>query len=470
MSKFEKIETDLEGVYIIRTVKFEDERGYFSEIYQKDCFKELGIQDDFIQENISYSKKGTLRGLHFQTKKKQGKLLRVLKGKIYDVIVDLRENSKTYGQHIGIELQGQDQKLLWIPPGCAHGFLSLDEKNVVQYQCTENYAAEYESGLLWSDHDLNIDWKLEEYGLLEKDLIISEKDQRQKTFLEYQKIIDKKQVLILGGNGQLGKAFQRFIRKKKIKYQAVDIDTLDITDEKKCREFWEKEYFHCVINCAAYTDVDMAELELEKCKAVNADAVKLWVELCEEREIPFITFSTDFVFDGKGDEPYSEEKEPNPINWYGKTKLEGEKNALRYKKSLVIRSSWLFSDEGNNFCKKVLTWSKQKNKIRIIDDQISTPTCVRDLVYFTWLLYQKACFGLYHMSSIGECSKYDLAKYLLSLTSWDGTLERASSEEFDSRAERPKYSKLYCMKLQKTVGKNLPYWKQAVRHFVNSVL
>ncbi|EFS21304.1 dTDP-4-dehydrorhamnose 3,5-epimerase [Fusobacterium gonidiaformans 3-1-5R] len=470
MSKFIKMETELEGVYIIDTLKFEDERGYFSEIYQKDCFKELGIQDDFIQENISYSKKGTLRGLHFQTKKKQGKLLRVLKGKIYDVIVDLRENSKTYGQHIGIELQGQDQKLLWIPPGCAHGFLSLDEKNVVQYQCTENYAAEYESGILWSDTDLNIDWKLKEYGILKEELIISEKDRRQKSFEDYEKRKKEERVLILGGNGQLGKAFQKFIQKKKIRYQAVDIDTLDITDEKKCREFLEKNFFHCVINCAAYTDVDKAELELERCKTVNADAIKLWIDLCRERQIPFITFSTDFVFDGTGDEPYSEEKDPNPISWYGKTKLEGEKNALCYEKALVIRSSWLFSNEGTNFCKKVLTWSKQKKEIHIVDDQISTPTYVRDLVYFTWLLYEKACFGLYHMSSSGECSKYDLAKYLLSSISWNGILERASSEEFENRAERPKYSKLYCMKLQREVGKPLPYWKKAVQHFLKGEL
>ena len=117
-----------------------------------------------------------------------------------------------------------------------------------------------------------------------------------------------------------------------------------------------------------------------------------------------------------------------------------------------------------------MTWSKQKKEIHIVDDQISTPTYVRDLVYFTWLLYEKACFGLYHMSSSGECSKYDLAKYLLSSISWNGILERASSEEFENRAERPKYSKLYCMKLQREVGKPLPYWKKAVQHFLKGEL
>ena len=195
MLKFEKKETELEGVYIIHTVKFEDERGYFSEVYQKDSFRDLGIQENFIQENVSFSKKGTLRGLHFQTKKKQGKLLRVLEGKIYDVIVDLRKESSTYGKYIGIELSSKDQNLLWIPPDFAHGFLSLAEKNVIQYQCTDSYDMEYEEGILWSDQDLNIDWKLDEYGFSEEELIISEKDKKQKNLWTMKDLRKKKAFL-----------------------------------------------------------------------------------------------------------------------------------------------------------------------------------------------------------------------------------------------------------------------------------
>lgn len=469
MLKFEKKETELEGVYIIHTVKFEDERGYFSEVYQKDSFRDLGIQENFIQENVSFSKKGTLRGLHFQTKKKQGKLLRVLEGKIYDVIVDLRKESSTYGKYIGIELSSKDQNLLWIPPDFAHGFLSLAEKNVIQYQCTDSYDMEYEEGILWSDQDLNIDWKLDEYGFSEEELIISEKDKKQKKFVDYERFEKEKSILILGGNGQLGKEFQKFLQKKMIEYQAIDKDALDVSNEKKCREFFIQKHYCCVINCAAYTNVDLAEKEKEECKAVNTDAVRIWTKMCEEKEIPFITFSTDMVFDGKDEFPYTEEDMPNPVNWYGKTKLEGEKFALQYSRSLVIRTSWLFSTEGDNFCKKALLWAKNQETLRIVDDQISSPTSVEDIAVFTWKLYQKACFGLYHMSGMGESSKYDQIRYLLSLFSWKGRIERAKTEEFWNLANRPKYSKLCCMKLYGALGLSLPYWKKSIQYFAKNL-
>ena len=182
MNNFKVVETPIKGLVIIQPKVFGDERGFFLETYNKKSFKELGLTMEFVQDNHSKSKKGVLRGLHFQTKHTQGKLVRVAKGKVYDVAVDLRKNSKTFGKWYGVLLTEENKTMFYVPEGFAHGFLTLEDDTEFMYKCTDLYAPKYDSGILWSDTMIGIDWKFEEFGIDPSELTISEKDEVQKKF------------------------------------------------------------------------------------------------------------------------------------------------------------------------------------------------------------------------------------------------------------------------------------------------
>lgn len=185
MSKFKRIETGIESLVVIEPTVFGDDRGFFMESYSKKDFEEIGLNMEFVQDNHSKSKKGVLRGLHFQTKYTQGKLVRVIAGSVLDVAVDLRDGSKTFGQHFVVELTEQNKKMFYVPEGFAHGFLTLEDNTEFQYKCTDYYAPEFDSGVLWNDKDININWDFEKYRLNEKEILLSEKDKAQQTLKEF---------------------------------------------------------------------------------------------------------------------------------------------------------------------------------------------------------------------------------------------------------------------------------------------
>jgi dTDP-4-dehydrorhamnose 3,5-epimerase len=166
------IQTSIDGVYVIEPKVLGDNRGYFMESYNQKHFAEAGLNMTFVQDNESKSRKGVLRGLHFQKKHSQGKLVRVTNGKVFDVAVDLRTGSKTYGQWEGIILSEENKKQFYIPKGFAHGFLVISDEAVFNYKCTDFYAPEYEGGVIWNDPDINIIWPLD--GI--ENIILSEKD------------------------------------------------------------------------------------------------------------------------------------------------------------------------------------------------------------------------------------------------------------------------------------------------------
>ena len=184
----------------------------------------------------------------------------------------------------------------------------------------------------------------------------------------------------------------------------------------------------------------------------------------------YVTYSTDFVFDGKKREPYTEEDIPNPLSEYGKSKANGEKLVLEnYEKSYVIRTSWLFGIGGNNFNKQVINWSKTKDILKIADDLVSVPTYAKDLAYFSWKLIQTGRFGLYHITNSGVASKYEQAKYILEKIKWKGKIERAKADDFKSPAERPKYSKLSSEKVENLLGEKIPNWKNGLDRFLKEM-
>lgn len=176
MGKITVTPCDIEGLYVIDPTVFKDERGYFVETYNQNDMKEAGLDMVFVQDNQSMSTRGVLRGLHFQKQFPQGKLVRVVRGKVFDVAVDLRSDSKTYGKWFGVELSAENMKQFYIPEGFAHGFLVLSDEAEFCYKCTDFYHPGDEGGLAWNDPEIGVEWPLEE-GV---DLIISEKDQKWK--------------------------------------------------------------------------------------------------------------------------------------------------------------------------------------------------------------------------------------------------------------------------------------------------
>lgn len=185
MSKFKRVETGIKDLIVIEPTVFGDNRGFFMESYSKKDFSEIGMDVEFVQDNHSKSKKGVLRGLHFQTQHVQGKLVRVTAGSVLDVAVDLRKDSPTFGKHYLIELSADNKKMFYIPPGFAHGFLTLEDNTEFQYKCTDYYAPEFDSGVLWNDSDIGIDWNFEKYGLSAEAILLSDKDKKQQTLQEF---------------------------------------------------------------------------------------------------------------------------------------------------------------------------------------------------------------------------------------------------------------------------------------------
>lgn len=178
MGKFNFVDTGIKGLYVIEPTVFGDSRGYFMETYQANDFAQGGVDVKFVQDNESCSSKGVLRGLHFQKNNPQGKLVRVIEGEVFDVAVDLRKNSETYGKWYGVILSAENKKQFYVPEGFAHGFLVTSERATFVYKCTRLYDPTDEGGLMWNDPDINIQWPLDNI----EEIKLSEKDKKNSSF------------------------------------------------------------------------------------------------------------------------------------------------------------------------------------------------------------------------------------------------------------------------------------------------
>ena len=235
-----------------------------------------------------------------------------------------------------------------------------------------------------------------------------------------------------------------------------------------------------IINCAAYNDVDKAETEKELCYKANAEAPANLAMIASEIGATYITYSTDFVFNGmttnylyNESTGYTEEDEAHPLSAYAKAKYEGEllvsqiiENPENTSRIYIVRTSWVFGKGGMNFVEKIIELSKEKDELKVVDDQVSSPTYSKDLAYFSWELIKKGCeSGVYHLTNDSIVSKYEEAQYILEKISWKGNLIRAKSEDFNLLAERPKFSKLSCKKIKEKLGVSIPNWKDAIDRY-----
>ncbi len=273
-------------------------------------------------------------------------------------------------------------------------------------------------------------------------------------------------ILIAGASGQLAKALIDILKSKDNIF-LPDEKNFDITDFNIVSRIISDIKPDIVINCAAYNDVDKAENEWQKAFLVNGIGVKNLALACNKNNAVFVHFSSDYVFDGLKNKPYTIIDKTNPINKYGESKLLGEELLKNHiNKFFLIRTSWVFGDGNFSFPKKVIEWSGKNNKLKIVDDQISCPTFTNDLADAVSKIIQTENYGIYHITNTNSCSRFEWAEFILKTIKWDGEISPAKSKEFNTPAIRPGYTVLDNFPLKETMGYLLPSWQDATKKFI----
>lgn len=459
------IETDLKDCYEIEVDKYGDSRGYYSPFFVEK--NNITNMKTISQCARSMSNKGIVRGLHFQKDPlAQAKLVECLRGAILDVVVDLRKDSPTYLKSKTFYLIPENNKQIFIPRGFAHGFVSLEDNTLFQYLVDNDYSPIHEDGILWNDPELGIDWQLEKNGI--KDIILSEKDKVRQPLSNRPdiNIFTNYKYLITGCNGQLGYEIVRQLNSRGIyDVLALDIDDMDITDSRIVNKIFEEYRPKYVFHCAAYTNVDAAENNEEMCRKINVDGTKNIVEASRRIGAKLMYISTDYVFDGKKEGIYKTNDATNPLNVYGKTKLEGEKIVSTYDKHFIVRTSWVFGINGKNFVKTMLNLGETRNELGVVCDQIGSPTYAVDLANLLVDMHKTENYGLYHATNEGFCSWSEFAKYIFKSNNRDVRVNDLTTAEYGSKTLRPLNSKLSKQELIDNGLELLPTWQSAVDRF-----
>ena len=279
-------------------------------------------------------------------------------------------------------------------------------------------------------------------------------------------------ILVTGSKGQLGSE----IRELSILYTDYNfffkgsVD-LNITDFRKVNSFIGDQNIDIIINCAAYTAVDNAESNYELANKINNLAVKNLAEIAKERNVKLIHISTDYVFDGNSNKPYLESDIANPKSVYGRTKLLGEKAILKISpnNSIIIRTSWMYSNYGNSFVSTILNLAKSKTNLNIVYDQVGTPTLAKDLAKVILNILKdinNKKVEIYHFSNLGVCSWYDLAQAIFEITKKPIKLKPVRSSEYPSKVARPFYSVLDKKKIIEKYKVEIPYWRKSLKEFL----
>ncbi len=277
-------------------------------------------------------------------------------------------------------------------------------------------------------------------------------------------------VLITGVNGQLGLAFKKEFTRRKIPFCGADIATCDITKPQQILPFIDQQKPTVLINCASYNLVDEAQLNPDLAYLVNAQAVEQMAIACKERKIKLVHYGTDYVFDGRKKDLYLEDDSTNPLNVYGESKLAGENFVLSQSADhLVLRTSWVYGEGQQNFLYKVSQWAQKNKVLNISTDEISVPTSADDLVNVTLLALDRKLTGLYHLTSSGYASRYELAKYFVEQSGIDVTVTPVPLSFFQPKVPRPLFSAMSNHKISNDLSITIPTWQQGVSEYVRNI-
>jgi dTDP-4-dehydrorhamnose reductase/dTDP-4-dehydrorhamnose 3,5-epimerase len=467
----EKIATKLKDCYILEPKRFGDERGYFESITQEQL-KELGFHG-ISQVSNSKSGKGIVRGLHFQQDPYcQAKAVRCHRGGVLDVVVDLRKDSPSYKDYICVELTPENGRILFVPRGFAHGFVSLTDDTLFEYCVDNEYTPRLEGGILWNDSEIGIDWDeiFKKYNI--NSPILSNKDINRETLEKCNPDFNRKNTryLITGFNGQLGYDIARELKKRgETDYLVTDIKDMDITNRDQVFDVITKYQPDVIFHCAAWTAVDKAEKEPDKVFNINVLGTKNVVDASIEVGAKIFYMSTDYVFDGKKDGYYTEEDPVNPMSVYGKTKYLGEEEVRRNPNHFITRISWVFGINGNNFIKTILSLAPTHPEFTVVDDQVGSPTYTVDLSKLLVEMAHSDKYGTYHVNNDGYCSWAEFADYIFKSNGLENKVIPISTEEYilkaGPQAYRPRNSKLSKDKLVAALFPMLPTWENATDRY-----
>jgi len=274
-------------------------------------------------------------------------------------------------------------------------------------------------------------------------------------------------ILVTGSQGQVGSELQLLSKNYNYNFFFTDRDSLDITNQEEINNFVSTNNINTIINCAAYTAVDKAEDDRVNADKVNHLATKYLAQIAKDKDIQLIHISTDYVFDGKNYKPYNEDDKTNPNGVYGETKLVGEKamQAINPKKSIIIRTSWVYSSFGTNFVKTMLRLGKEKDELNVIFDQVGTPTYAKDLAKVILDIIpniKNEKVEIYNCSNEGVLSWYDFAKEIMRMAKLDCKINPIETKEYPTPAERPHYSLLNKAKIKKDFNLTISYWKDSL--------
>ena len=279
-----------------------------------------------------------------------------------------------------------------------------------------------------------------------------------------------KTFLITGSAGQLAREFKEILSKRGLQFFAPPEKECDITNFVQIKKVIDKIKPDIVINCAAYNNVDEAEENPELAYLVNSKAVDNLVQTCKEKSIFLVHYSSDYVFDGKKGNSYTEDDLPNPLNVYGESKLSGE-NII--KKSLVdyliFRTSWVIGKGKQNFLYKLTNWTKENRKLKVTSDETSVPTYAEDIANLTILSIERGLKGLYHLTNNGYASRYELAKYFIDNMGLDNEIIPVSLSFFNTKADRPLFSAMSNKKISQELNVSISKWESGVDRFIKTL-
>lgn len=271
-------------------------------------------------------------------------------------------------------------------------------------------------------------------------------------------------ILVTGSKGQLGNEIQKLASSyPSIKFYFTDVEELDITDVEQLDKFFIENKIDFIINCAAYTAVDKAETDRKLADLINVTAVKYLAEISKKFKTTLIHISTDYIFDGRNYKPYVETDRPNPISYYGQTKLNGEIQIEKYAgNAIIIRTSWLYSGFGNNFVKTMIKYGNERDSLKVVADQVGTPTYAGDLAKAILKIIPELKningIEIYNFSNEGAISWYDFAEAIMKLKNINCKIIPIESKDYPTPAPRPFYSILNKAKIKNDFSIEIPYW------------
>ena len=278
-------------------------------------------------------------------------------------------------------------------------------------------------------------------------------------------------VLVTGVKGQLGYDVVRELQKRGHETVGVDIDEMDITDAVAVERVMTEVQPDAVIHCSAYTAVDRAEEDTEICRRVNVDGTENIAKICKKLDCKMLYLSTDYIFSGDGERPWEPDDEASPLNTYGQSKYDGELALKKYvEKYFIVRISWVFGINGNNFIKTMLRLGRENGAVKVVDDQIGSPTYTYDLARLLVDMIESDRYGAYHATNEGICSWYEFAKEIFRAAGMDNvSVTPVKSGEFPVKAKRPKNSRMSKEKLVTNGFSLLPAWQDAVARYIKEL-